>query len=147
MSLNTAIRYFRHALSLDERRAKFKANVYNRPTAEEAKLGMQPGEMPTPTPPPHIVKEWNIAAKAVEAYKTLGSGVNMRLRKVDVKAQGRDRIEEEGDDDIDGKDEDEDSDDADAKYDPEFNLEADKKPENERRGGVVRWVPLRSVTS
>lgn len=46
---NTAIRYFRHALSLDERRAKFKANLYNRPTAKESKLGVQPGEMPTPT--------------------------------------------------------------------------------------------------
>jgi hypothetical protein len=29
------VRTFRHALSLDERRAKFKANLWNRPSAEE----------------------------------------------------------------------------------------------------------------
>ncbi|PSR73063.1 hypothetical protein PHLCEN_2v11085 [Hermanssonia centrifuga] len=46
VSSNTAIRYFRHAVSLDERRAKFKANLYNRPTDEESKLGTQPGDMP-----------------------------------------------------------------------------------------------------
>jgi uncharacterized protein (DUF2235 family) len=28
---NTAVRTFRHAVSLDERRAKFKANLWNRP--------------------------------------------------------------------------------------------------------------------
>jgi Uncharacterized alpha/beta hydrolase domain (DUF2235) len=33
------IRTFRHALSLDERRVKFKATPWNRPTKEEAKLG------------------------------------------------------------------------------------------------------------
>ncbi|KAL4245308.1 hypothetical protein ABKN59_010399 [Abortiporus biennis] len=43
---NTCIKTFRHAVSLDERRAKFKANLYNRPTKLEAKLGTQPGEMP-----------------------------------------------------------------------------------------------------
>ena len=48
VSSNTAIRYFRHAVSLDERRAKFKANLYNRATKEEAALGVQPGEMPEP---------------------------------------------------------------------------------------------------
>ena len=46
VSSNSAIRYFRHAVSLDERRAKFKANLYNRPTKEENSLGVQPGEMP-----------------------------------------------------------------------------------------------------
>lgn len=48
VSSNTAIRFFRHAVSLDERRSKFKANLYNRPTDKESKLGVQPGEMPTP---------------------------------------------------------------------------------------------------
>lgn len=43
---NTSIRTFRHAVSLDEHRAKFKANLFNRPTKAEAKLGVQPGEMP-----------------------------------------------------------------------------------------------------
>ncbi|KAJ7615948.1 hypothetical protein FB45DRAFT_935001 [Roridomyces roridus] len=35
---NTIVRTFRHALSLDERRAKFKANLWNRPTARESVL-------------------------------------------------------------------------------------------------------------
>lgn len=45
-SSNSSIRTFRHALSLDERRAKFKPNFYNRPTVDEINLGTQPGEMP-----------------------------------------------------------------------------------------------------
>ena len=36
---NTHVRTFRHAVSLDEHRAKFKANLWNRPTADEANLG------------------------------------------------------------------------------------------------------------
>ncbi|PIL31280.1 hypothetical protein GSI_05978 [Ganoderma sinense ZZ0214-1] len=44
---NTAIRVFRHALSLDERRAKFKANHYNRPSEWEAHQGTH-GDMPRP---------------------------------------------------------------------------------------------------
>ena len=36
---NTIVRTFRHAVSLDERRAKFKANLWNRPRAGEAKYG------------------------------------------------------------------------------------------------------------
>lgn len=42
---NTAIRYFRHAISLDERRAKFKANHYQFLHDHEQK-GTKPGEMP-----------------------------------------------------------------------------------------------------
>ncbi|KAG7090384.1 hypothetical protein E1B28_009503 [Marasmius oreades] len=37
---NTNVRTFRHAVSLDERRAKFKANLWNRPNEAEAKLGL-----------------------------------------------------------------------------------------------------------
>ncbi|KAI0812234.1 hypothetical protein BC629DRAFT_1280613 [Irpex lacteus] len=48
VSNNTAIRYFRHAVSLDERRAKFKANLYNRPTKRETGLGVKEGEMDSP---------------------------------------------------------------------------------------------------
>jgi uncharacterized protein (DUF2235 family) len=36
---NTIVRTFRHALSLDEHRVKFKANLWNRPNANEAQLG------------------------------------------------------------------------------------------------------------
>ncbi|KAJ3802202.1 hypothetical protein GGU11DRAFT_673408 [Lentinula aff. detonsa] len=37
---NTIVRTFRHAVSLDERRAKFKANLWNRPNANEETLGI-----------------------------------------------------------------------------------------------------------
>ena len=37
---NTTVKTFRHAVSLDERRAKFKANLWNRPTDEEVHLGL-----------------------------------------------------------------------------------------------------------
>lgn len=37
---NTIVRTFRHAVALDERRAKFKANLWNRPNDEEVKLGL-----------------------------------------------------------------------------------------------------------
>jgi Uncharacterized alpha/beta hydrolase domain (DUF2235) len=37
----TMIRTFRHALSLDERRVKFKATPWNRPTAKDAKYGIK----------------------------------------------------------------------------------------------------------
>lgn len=36
---NTIVRTFRHAVSLDERRAKFKANLWNRPTSNESDKG------------------------------------------------------------------------------------------------------------
>lgn len=36
---NTILRTFRHAVSLDEHRAKFKANLWNRPSAREMLLG------------------------------------------------------------------------------------------------------------
>lgn len=38
---NTIVRTFRHAVALDERRAKFKANLWNRPTSDEEQLGLQ----------------------------------------------------------------------------------------------------------
>ncbi len=36
---NTILRTFRHAVSLDERRAKFKANLWNRPSVKELLFG------------------------------------------------------------------------------------------------------------
>ncbi|KAJ7841493.1 hypothetical protein B0H14DRAFT_3086748 [Mycena olivaceomarginata] len=45
---NTIVRTFRHAVSLDERRAKFKANLWNFPNDKEKKLGTHtPPETPT----------------------------------------------------------------------------------------------------
>ncbi|KAF7797946.1 hypothetical protein EIP86_009153 [Pleurotus ostreatoroseus] len=79
VSSNTAIRYFRHAVSLDEHRAKFKANLYNRPTEEEAKLGVQPGDMPKPNNSvPTSGSIWNVELlkdlyKKVEATRPKNS--------------------------------------------------------------------------
>jgi uncharacterized protein (DUF2235 family) len=42
---STSIRYFRHAISLDEHRAKFKANYYHLQRPDDQK-GTKPGEMP-----------------------------------------------------------------------------------------------------
>ncbi len=38
----TTVRTFRHALSLDERRAKFKANHFNRPSESGPQQGTKP---------------------------------------------------------------------------------------------------------
>ncbi|OJA19273.1 hypothetical protein AZE42_04491 [Rhizopogon vesiculosus] len=43
---NDNIRYFRHALSLDEHRVRFKPNLWARPTEEDKKLGIQRHQMP-----------------------------------------------------------------------------------------------------
>ncbi|KAI0278629.1 hypothetical protein BGY98DRAFT_916781 [Russula aff. rugulosa BPL654] len=45
---STSMRYFRHAISLDERRAKFKANYYHLQHPDDQK-GTRPGEMPLST--------------------------------------------------------------------------------------------------
>jgi uncharacterized protein (DUF2235 family) len=45
---NTIVKTFRHAVALDERRAKFKANLWNRPTEAEKHLGLpEPHNTPT----------------------------------------------------------------------------------------------------
>ncbi len=43
---NTAIRTFRHALALDERRVRFRPALYAPASAADTKLGTQPGDMP-----------------------------------------------------------------------------------------------------
>lgn len=47
---NTIVRTFRHAVSLDERRAKFKANLWNRPNSHEAKLSISDQKPKKPHP-------------------------------------------------------------------------------------------------
>ncbi|KIN97166.1 hypothetical protein M404DRAFT_161121, partial [Pisolithus tinctorius Marx 270] len=46
---NNKIRYFRHALALDEHRARFMPNFCNRSTDADNKFGVQKGEMPRST--------------------------------------------------------------------------------------------------
>ncbi|KAG6328862.1 hypothetical protein ID866_10227, partial [Astraeus odoratus] len=43
---NNKIRYFRHALSLDEHRGRFRPIYYQRSSEEESQLGLQDDEMP-----------------------------------------------------------------------------------------------------
>ncbi|KAI0673865.1 hypothetical protein C8Q78DRAFT_969172 [Trametes maxima] len=45
-SSNRSIRVFRHALALDERRARFQANLYKHPNKTDAERGTRPGDMP-----------------------------------------------------------------------------------------------------
>ncbi|KAF7436007.1 hypothetical protein PC9H_002833 [Pleurotus ostreatus] len=50
---NTHIKYFRHAIALDEHRARFQPNFFHRPLDTHKKLGVQPGEMPKSRPKDH----------------------------------------------------------------------------------------------
>ncbi|KIM78387.1 hypothetical protein PILCRDRAFT_75759 [Piloderma croceum F 1598] len=50
---NNHIRFFRHAISLDERRARFKVNLWNRPTEEDYKKGIPKRTMPRHKTPSH----------------------------------------------------------------------------------------------
>ncbi|KAI0658451.1 hypothetical protein C8Q70DRAFT_196246 [Cubamyces menziesii] len=43
---NRAIRTFRHAIALDERRARFQVSLYKHPSKKEAERGTHPGDMP-----------------------------------------------------------------------------------------------------
>jgi len=43
---NASVKYFRHAISLDEHRSKFHPSFWHRSTGEDDKLGVQYGEMP-----------------------------------------------------------------------------------------------------
>ncbi|KAG6919079.1 hypothetical protein DXG01_009332 [Tephrocybe rancida] len=55
---NTHVKYFRHALALDEHRVRFKPNLWNRPTPEEVKLGLKKGEMPRPKPKSQTTRDF-----------------------------------------------------------------------------------------
>jgi hypothetical protein len=46
---NTNVRYFRQAISLDEHRARFHPNIWNRSSKEDCEKGVQAGEMPKST--------------------------------------------------------------------------------------------------
>lgn len=81
---NTAIKTFRHAISLDEHRAKFKPNTYQKVTAEEALRGdfvapkLPEPERQRPQHPQHgskaIIEDLVHAAKAgADAVKRASS--------------------------------------------------------------------------
>jgi uncharacterized protein (DUF2235 family) len=60
---NSVVKTFRHALSLDERRAKFKANHWNRPTKDEINLSLSDREKRA------LAKKEKAEAKAKAAHK------------------------------------------------------------------------------
>jgi hypothetical protein len=69
---NSHIRFFRHAISLDERRARFKVNLWNRPTEEDHKKGVKKGTMPrhkTPSSKPH--GDTTKSSKSDKSHKSL----------------------------------------------------------------------------
>ncbi|TFK33598.1 hypothetical protein BDQ12DRAFT_690919 [Crucibulum laeve] len=68
---NTIVRTFRHALALDERRAKFKANLWNRPNAKEEKLGIHRQQNPTPNLPSNVAPPTH-SSGFVPTFKDLG---------------------------------------------------------------------------
>ncbi|KAG6916803.1 hypothetical protein DXG01_005268 [Tephrocybe rancida] len=70
---NTIVRTFRHAVALDEHRAKFKANLWNRPNPDEASLGVEgqkpdvPKERePNSVPPEHARLGKNATLRKME---------------------------------------------------------------------------------
>ncbi|KAG6915283.1 hypothetical protein DXG01_012305 [Tephrocybe rancida] len=68
---NTIVRTFRHAVALDERRAKFKANLWNRPTVHESTLGVQ-GQKPD------VPKEASHAPDGQKKFGSSGKGHSQR---------------------------------------------------------------------
>ncbi|KAF7976182.1 hypothetical protein HWV62_7344 [Athelia sp. TMB] len=74
---NSHIRFFRHAISLDERRARFKVNLWNRPTEEDVKKGVKKGTMPRhKSPKSSVVKPGSSAALLSPPHSNGGSGFN-----------------------------------------------------------------------
>lgn len=53
---NTDVKYFRRAISLDERRARFRPSFWNRPTPGDVQRGTRRGEMPKSGPRSHREK-------------------------------------------------------------------------------------------
>lgn len=66
---NSHIKFFRHAISLDERRARFKVNLWNRPTEEDHQKGVQKGTMPRHKNPPK--KANGDTVRSAKSHKSL----------------------------------------------------------------------------
>ena len=68
---NNHISYFRHAISLDERRARFKVNLWNRRTDREHNLGVQKGTMPRHKTPPKMGDNGNSLESSISTKSAL----------------------------------------------------------------------------
>ncbi|KAG6908203.1 hypothetical protein DXG01_005792 [Tephrocybe rancida] len=75
---NTIVRTFRHAIALDERRAKFKANLWNQPGLIETTLGVESQK-------PAVSKEYKLNPPGkLKQYRR-----NLFLRKMEKKYSGQ----------------------------------------------------------
>lgn len=97
---NTSIKIFRHAVSLDEHRAKFKANLFNYATKEEEELGTKPGEMPKSTGPPQEETAESALLADVAKLKSYGAAVTngtttAKAKKKDAKTLEREFSEQD----------------------------------------------------
>ncbi|KAK0202259.1 hypothetical protein DFS33DRAFT_1353759 [Desarmillaria ectypa] len=63
---NTIIRTFRHAVSLDEHRAKFKANLWNLPTMKEMLLGTSKSRKNTADSDKHKLRHVHVMESGIE---------------------------------------------------------------------------------
>jgi uncharacterized protein (DUF2235 family) len=82
---NTIVRSFRHAVALDERRAKFKANLWNRPNAKEKSLGIEGQKTKSEEDharPRDIHKEANRKLRAMERQYSQHSGQETDIEEV-----------------------------------------------------------------
>ena len=83
---NTIIRTFRHAVSLDERRAKFKANLWNRPPPAEPTPGVD-GQKPAvklPKAPKANANAKKPKLKAMEKQYSMGSDASTDIEEVSI---------------------------------------------------------------
>jgi uncharacterized protein (DUF2235 family) len=82
---NTIVRTFRHAVALDERRAKFKANLWNRPKDDEVILGIE-GQKPIFD---HVSDHSHKAQKPDHKKKGSLFDKNPSLRKMEHQYSGK----------------------------------------------------------
>ena len=74
---------FRHAVSLDERRAKFKANLWNLPNTKEAKLGSEARSTANPTASKAASRAPASALRAAAGVPAPGPAVHQSIASLD----------------------------------------------------------------
>lgn len=79
---NTHVKYYRHAMSLDEHRARFKVSTWRRPEEHEEKLGVQSGDMPKSKKRPEhhpnkVDKQRDLRRRMERTYSMLDKPTNV----------------------------------------------------------------------
>ncbi|KAL1699410.1 hypothetical protein EV121DRAFT_265145 [Schizophyllum commune] len=80
---NSHVRYFRHALALDERRVRFQPNFWIRSHPTVHALGVQPGEMPRSRPEPKSTKS-KLSLREKERTYDAEAGLSAEAQHTDV---------------------------------------------------------------